>query len=411
MFARGEAVNSGKPLSGLKVVEMGSLLAGPFAGMLMAQYGAEVIKIEPPRGDQIRTWRQQHNGTSLWWYSLNRNKKSVALDLRDTRAQELVKELLSDADVLIENFRPDTLEKWGLGWDSLRALNDRLVMVRVSGYGQTGPYRDRPGFGSIGEAMGGIRHITGYEDRPPVRVGSPLGDTMTAMFAFSGAMTAVYARDTGGLGRGQLVDVALYEAVFAMTDSMLPEYDYSGSVRGRMGARMDGISPSSTYECKCGGHLVIGGNNDSIFKRLMKAIGHPELAEDPRFTTNERRVEHEAELDELLTAWSSSRTVDEALEVLDDAGVPAGPIYTISDIVEDPQYRARGMIEEAHVPGLGPLKIPGTVPKFSEHDLQTQWVGPELGQHTREVLHPLQAEEDELLELKKRGVVTWPQHD
>ncbi len=399
-----------KPLTGLRVVEMGSLLAGPFAGMLMAQYGAEVIKIEPPHGDQIRTWRQQHNGTSLWWYSLNRNKKSVALDLRDARAQDLMKKLLSDADVLLENFRPGTLEKWGLGWDSLHDLNDRLIMVRVSGYGQTGPYKDRAGFGAIGEAMGGIRHITGYEDRPPVRVGSPLGDTMAAMFAFGGAMAAVYARDSSGLGKGQLVDVALYEAVFAMTDSMLPEYDYSGNVRGRTGARMAGISPSNTYECKCGRHLVIGGNNDSIFKRLMKAIGRPELAEDPRFTTNQKRVEHEVELDELLSAWSSSYTVDEALAVLDAASVPAGPIYTIADIVKDPQYRARDMIEEVDLPGFGPLKIPGIVPKFSEHELQTQWVGPELGQHTREVLSSLQIEEDELLLLKKRGVTTWPQH-
>lgn len=397
-----------RPLAGLKVVEMGSLLAGPFAGMLMAQYGAEVIKIEPPKGDQIRTWRQRHDGTSLWWYSLARDKKSVALDLRDARARELVEELLADSDVLIENFRPGTLEKWDLGWEVLHELNPRLILVRVSGYGQTGPYRDRPGFGAIGEAMGGIRHITGHEDRPPVRVGSPLGDTMTAMFAFSGAMAAVYARDVGGLGRGQLVDVALYESVFAMTDSMLPEFDYSGSVRGRMGARMDGISPSNTYECKCGGHLVIGGNNDSIFKRLMKAIGRPELAGEPRFATNASRVKHEAELDELLSEWSGSRTVKDALEALDEAGVPAGPIYTIADIVKDPQYRARGMIEEVHVPGFGPLKIPGAVPKFSEHDLKTRWIGPELGEHTREVLGSLNVEEDELTLLKDRGVATWP---
>lgn len=388
---------------------MGSLLAGPFAGSLLAQYGAEVIKIEPPQGDQIRGWRHQHEDTSLWWYSLNRNKKSLALDMRDERGRQLAKRALLDADILIENFRPGTLEKWGLSWENLQELNDRLILVRVSGYGQTGPYKDMAGFGGVAEAVGGIRHITGYADRPPVRVGSPLGDTMAAMFAFAGAMTAVYDRDVRGMGKGQEVDVALYEAVFAMTDSMLPEYNYSGAVRGRHGAQMAGISPSNTYECKCGGYLVIGGNNDAIFKRLMRCIDRPELAEDPWFSSNERRVKHEDELDNILSAWAKRHTLREAFEILHNASVPCGPIYTIADIVEDPQYHSRGMIEEVEVPRLGALQMPGVVPKFPQYTLNTEWAGPAIGQHTHMILRTLGVSDDELLSLKASGTITWPE--
>lgn len=399
-----------KPLQGLRVVEMGTLLAGPFACSLMAQYGGEVIKIEPPGGgDPLRRWRHQHNSTSLWWYAQNRNKKSVTLDLRHPRGQELARQLIGQADILVENFRPGTLEKWGIGWEVVHRLNPRLVMVRVSGFGQTGPYRHRPGFGSIGEAMGGIRYVTGDPDRPPVRVGSPLGDTLAALFAFIGAMTAVYDRDVRGRGKGQVVDVALYEAVFAMTDSLLPEYHQLEVIRERSGPKLSGIAPSSTYQCKCGRYLVIGGNNDSIFKRLMRAVGRPELAEDPRFATNNTRVQNEAELDEILQSWSRTLTQEEALAALEAAEVPAGPIYSVADIARDPQYHERGMIETVEVPGLGPLQIPGIVPKFPAYNLSTEWPGPELGQHSIEVLTALGLSLHEIEALRAAGVTTWPE--
>jgi crotonobetainyl-CoA:carnitine CoA-transferase CaiB-like acyl-CoA transferase len=374
------------PLQGLKVLELGSLLAGPYAARLLAEYGAEVIKIEPPEGgDPLRIWRVVHEGTSLWWYSQSRNKRSITLDLRDSRGQELARRLAARADVLVENFRPGTLERWGLGWDDLHALNPRLVMVRISGYGQTGPLRDKPGFAAIAESMAGMRYITGYPDQPPVRVGVSIGDSIAGLFAVIGALSAIYNRDVLGTGQGQQVDVALYEAIFALMESMLSEFDFAGLVRERSGAAMPGITPSNTYPCSDGKYVIIGGNSDAIFKRLMEAIGHPEVAADPRFADNTGRSREDAYLDALIGAWTLQHTLDECVNALDAAGVPVGPIFSIADIVRDPQYAARGMIEPVEVPGIGPLKLPGIVPKFGSTPPQTEWVGPPLGAHNEDV--------------------------
>ncbi|MEA2639384.1 MAG: hypothetical protein QOF51_778 [Chloroflexota bacterium] len=375
-----------RPLGGLRVLELGSLIAGPYAARLLAEYGAEVIKIEPPEGgDPLRLWRMVHEGTSLWWYAQARNKRSITLDLRHPKGQELARRLAARADVLVENFRPGTLERWGLGWEELHALNPRLVMVRISGYGQTGPSRDKPGFASIAESIAGLRYITGYPELPPVRVGVSIGDSIAGLFAVIGALTAVFNRDNGGTGEGQLVDVALYEAVFALMESMLSEYDFAGVVRERAGAAMPGITPSNTYPCADGKHVIIGGNSDSIFKRLMEAIGHSEVAADPHYADNTGRSAEAAYLDGLIAAWSSQHPLEECTRVLEAAGVPVGPIYSVADIVADPQYAARDMIEEVEAPGIGVLKIPGIVPKFSATPTATEWIGPPLGAHNEEV--------------------------
>lgn len=376
----------GGPLRGLKVLELGSLLAGPYAARLLAEYGAEVIKVEPPEGgDPLRLWRVVHEGTSLWWYAQSRNKHSVTLDLRQPKGQELARRLAERADVLVENFRPGTLERWRLGWDELHALNPRLIMARISGYGQTGPLRDKPGFAAIAESMAGMRYITGYPDQPPVRVGVSIGDSIAGLFAVIGVLSAVYNRDVSGSGEGQQVDVALYESVFALMESMLSEFDFGGTIRERSGATMPGITPSNTYPCSDGKYVIIGGNSDSIFKRLMEAIGQADLAADTRFADNTGRSREAAYLDGVISTWTSQHTLGECVEVLDGAGVPAGPIFSIADIAADPQYAARDMIEQVDVPGLGPLKIPGMVPKFSATPPTTAWVGPPLGAHNEEV--------------------------
>ncbi len=339
-----------RPLEGLRVLEFGSLIAGPFATRIMAEFGAEVIKVERPGvGDPLRVWRyvDPRTKTSLWWALQSRNKKLVTLNLGHPDGQDLAKRLAAEADILVENFKPGTLEKLGLGWDVLHELNPRLILVRVSGYGQTGPYKDRPGFANIGEAMVGIRYVTGEPGRAPVRSGISLGDSLASLYAVIGALMAVHARDVLGRGEGQIVDVALYEAVFNLMESMVPEYDVAGIVRERTGAALPGITPSNTYCSGDGSYVAIGGNSDAIFKRLMNAIGQPELGEDPRYKTNADRTEHAEELDSLIEDWVEGRTTEEILRVLDEADVPVGPIYTVEDIVEDEQYDAREMLLEA----------------------------------------------------------------
>ncbi len=393
------------PLAGLRVLELGTLIAGPFCTRILAEFGAEVIKIEAPDGgDPLRAWRKLHNGTSLWWFVQSRNKKSVTVNLKAEAGQEIVRRLARTADILVENFRPGALEKWGLGYDRLSADNPGLVMVRLSGYGQTGPYRDQPGFGAIGEAMGGIRFVTGYPDRPPVRAGISLGDSVAAMYGVIGAMMALHARQANG-GRGQVVDVALYEAVFSLMESLLPEYDVTGFVRARSGASLPGIVPSNTYTTRDGRYLVIGANADSIFKRLMTAIGREDLANDPSLANNEGRVKRTEELDEVIGAWAAAHDLKEALAALARAEVPSGKIYDASDIVRDMHYQARGMLEQHRLEDGTPIKLPGIVPKLSQTPGTTRWLGPRLGAHTDEVLSQLGYSTQDIVSLRQAGVV------
>ncbi|WP_026691833.1 CaiB/BaiF CoA transferase family protein [Peribacillus kribbensis] len=396
-----------KPLTGLKVLEMGQLIAGPSAGRLFAEFGAEVIKVEnPTEGDPIRKWRVVEDGTSLWWYVQARNKKSITLDLKQAEGQEIIKRLALEVDIIIENFRPGTLEKWGIGYEQLKEINPALIMVRISGYGQDGPYRDKAGFGSIGEAMGGLRYLTGYPDRPPTRVGISIGDSISSLYAVIGALMAVYHRDLKGTGQGQIVDVALYESVFSFMESMLPEYDRTGVIRERTGSTLPGITPSNTYECKDGKYIVIGANGDGIFKRLMEVIGHPEFAVDPRFQNNAARSEHAEFLDLTIEQWTKKLNLAEAVRRLDEAKVPAGSIYSIEDIVADPHYHARQMIEEVWVDGIGKLKVPGIVPKLSETPGGIDWAGPRLGQHNEEILvNTLKLEQKELHSFIEKGII------
>ena len=393
------------PLAGLRVIELGTLIAGPFCARILAEFGAEVIKIEAPDGgDPLRTWRKLHAGTSLWWMVQSRNKKSVTVNLRTEAGQDIVRRLAREADIVVENFRPGAMEKWGLGYERLSADNPRLIMVRLSGYGQSGPYRDQPGFGAIGEAMGGIRFVTGYPDRPPVRAGISLGDSVAAMYGVIGALMAVHARQGNG-GRGQVVDVALYEAVFSLMESLLPEYDVGGFVRTRSGASLPGIVPSNTYTTRDGKYLVIGANGDSIFKRFMQAIGRPDLANDPALANNEGRVRRTEELDRVIGDWAASVTLEEALALLASAQVPAGKIYDIADIVRDVHYQARGMIEQHRLPDGTPVKLPGIVPKLSDAPGGTRWLGPRLGEHTEEVLQQAGYARDQIDRLRSAGVV------
>jgi len=396
-----------KALEGLKVLELGQLIAGPFASRLLAEFGAEVIKVEPPgKGDPIRTWRVVENGTSLWWYVQSRNKKSITIDLKHHEGQELIRGLIKEIDILIENFRPGTLEKWGLGYEELKKINPGLIMIRVSGYGQDGPYKDKPGFGSIGEAMGGLRYLTGYPDQPPVRVGISIGDSLSSLYAVIGALMAVYHRDVHGTGEGQVIDVALYESVFSLMESVLPEYDRAGMIRERSGSMLPGITPSNTYVCADGKFMVIGANGDAIFKRLMYAMGREDIAEDPRFENNAKRSEHAEFLDDLIEEWTKSLPFEVVKECLDKAGVPAGSIYSVEDIVNDPHYQSRKMIQEVAVDGLGMLKMPGIVPKMSETPGEIEWAGPELGHHTEDVLGTkLFLTEEQIKDLKAKGVI------
>ena len=393
------------PLNGIRVIEIGTLIAAPFAARLMAEFGAEVIKIEAMgQGDPLRKWRKLHEGTSLWWYLQSRNKKSLALNLKSPEGIAIVKQLAESTDVLIENLRPGALEKLGLGWDVLHALNPKLTLVRISGYGQTGPYRDRPGFGAIGEAMGGIRYTTGTPGTPPARVGVSLGDSLASMHAVMGALMALLRVKTGQ-GDGQIVDVSLAESVFNVMESLVPEYDMLGHIRERSGGALPGIAPSNTYPTADGAYVVIAGNSDPIFKRLMLAIGRGDLGENPEFAHNDGRAAQCALLDEAISVWSSSLPIDEVLRVLEQAEVPAGRIYNVADIVADPHYQARGMILDAELPGGAAVKMPGIVPKLSETPGAVNWQGPSLGQHTDSVLDSLGITAADIQRLKQEGVV------
>jgi len=393
-----------KPLVGLKVVELGQLIAGPFAGKFFADFGAEVIKIEPPGGDPLRKWRKLHQGTSLWWYVQNRNKKSVTADLRLPEGREIVRRIAKGADVLIENFRPGTLEKWGLGYDGLAAGNPGLVMLRLSGFGQSGPYRDQTGFGAIAESMGGLRYVTGFPDRPPVRPNLSIGDALASLHGVIGALMALRHRDANG-GRGQIVDVALYEAVFNMMEGALPEYDLFNETRERTGTNLTGIVPSNTYLTRDRQHVVIGANADSIFKRLMQVIGRSDLAEDPTLADNAGRSERADELDSAIGDWTAKRDAAEVLKALSEAQVPSGKIYSMADIASDAQYLARDMIRQVRLADGTRLKVPGIVPRLSETPGDIDWVGPALGEHTEAVLAAHGYGRAEIAELRARKAV------
>ena len=401
------ALDGGRPLEGLRVVEMGSLLAGPFCGQLLGDFGAEVIKVEPPgKGDPMREWgRHRKQGRTLWWPIIARNKKSVTLNLREEEGQDLARRLIAEADVLVENFRPGTIEKWGLGYRELAETNPGLVMVRVSGFGQTGPYRERAGFGSIGEAMGGIRHVTGFPDQPPPRTGVSLGDSLAATFGALGALTALYHREAHG-GRGQVVDVGIYEAVLALMESTIPEHVLTGHTRGRSGSVLPFIAPSNIYPTRNEDYVLIAGNADNVFKRLAAAVGHPEWAEDERYATHHARGENMEELDAMISAWTAERTGEEVLATMAEAGVPAGKVFTAADMVEDPHYVARGNIVEVEDPEIGTFPMQNVVPRLTETPGEVRWTGPALGQHNDEVYGGLLGIGDkERRKLLERGIV------
>ncbi|MDB5367065.1 MAG: L-carnitine dehydratase/bile acid-inducible protein [Rhodospirillales bacterium] len=393
------------PLDGIRVVEIGTLIAAPFAARLLAEFGADIIKIEAPgQGDPLRSWRKLHDGTSLWWRLQARNKKSIGLNLKSPDGVRIVKRLVEEADVLIENMRPGALEKLGLGWDVLSKINPNLTMVRISGYGQTGPYRDRPGFGAIGEAMGGIRYTTGHPDSAPARVGVSLGDSLASMYGVIGALMSLLRVKTGK-GAGQVVDVSLFESVFSLMESLVPEYDLFGHVRERSGGSLPGITPSNTYRSRDGEYVVIAGNSDAIFVRLMQAIGRPDLAADPSLQRNDGRVPHTEMLDAAIQAWTSAHDIQTVLAKLEQAEIPAGRIYSVADIVADPHYQARDMILGATLPDGRSMKMPGIVPKMSETPGEVRWLGPELGQHTSEILRGLNFDDAEIARLREEGAV------
>ncbi|MDQ3060485.1 MAG: CoA transferase [Pseudomonadota bacterium] len=392
------------PLAGLKVIELGQLIAGPFAAKTLADFGAEVIKIEAPgKGDPLRQWRLLKDGTSVWWQVQSRNKRSVALDLRQSEAQDIVRKLALEADVLIENFRPGAMEDWGLGPEALLSLNPRLIMLRISGYGQSGPYRDRPGFGMVAEAMSGLRHLSGEPGRVPVRVGVSIGDTLAALHGVIGILMALHHRNAHGAG--QVIDVALYEAIFNCMESLLPEYSAFGAVRGPAGSALPGIAPTNAYRCSDGGYALIAGNGDSIFKRLMQCIGRPDLAQDAGLASNTGRVARVEELDEAIGQWAQTLSVDEVLAALEKAEVPAGKIYTIADITSDPHYAARDMLQSVQMDDGSALAVPGFVPKLSLTPGSHQRNAPTLGQDTDAVLREVGLSEAQITELRQRGVV------
>ncbi|MDQ9169734.1 CaiB/BaiF CoA-transferase family protein [Oxalobacteraceae bacterium R-40] len=406
------------PLAGIKVLELGTLIAGPFCSRMLAEFGADVIKVESPgAGDPIRQWRVLKDGTSLWWSVQARNKKSITLNMKDPRGQEIAKKLALDADIIIENYRPGVLEKWGLGYEQLKAENPATIMVRLSGYGQTGPMKDLPGFGAIGESMGGMRYVSGHPDRPPVRIGISIGDSIAALHGVIGAMMALRHRDvTGGrwngkrgddcvAGQGQMVDVALYESVFNMMESLVPEFDYAGVVRERTGGALPGIVPSNTYTTKDGQNIVIAGNGDAIFKRLMSAIGRDDMANDPQLARNDGRVPRTEEIDGVIQAWCDTQAIDDALAILKAADVPVGKIYSVRDMMSDPQFLARGMFEQHAFKDGTPIKLPAVSPKLSETPGETKWLGPDLGEHNEEVLGALGYSAEQITHLRHEGVL------
>ncbi|WP_323011718.1 CoA transferase [Castellaniella sp.] len=392
-----------KPLTGIRVLEMGQLIAGPFATKILGEFGADIIKIEPPgQGDPLRNWRLLHEGTSVWWQVQSRNKKSLTLDLRQPEIQALVRRLVAECDVVVENFKPGTLESWGLGWDDLQAINPRLVMLRVSGYGQTGPYRDRPGFGVVAEAMGGLRHLSGEPGRTPVRVGVSIGDSLSALHGVIGVLLALRVRDRDGAG--QMIDVALYESVFNMMESLLPEYAVFDAVRQPAGSSLPGIAPSNAYACQ-DGYVLIAGNGDSIFQRLMQAIGREDLSNDPALAHNAGRVADVARIDAAIGDWAAGRCQDEVLAILNDARIPAGRIYDIADIAADPHYRARDMILDQPLPDGTPCQVPGIVPKLSATPGGIDAPAPTLGQHTDAILEQLGVDADTKARWRQKGYI------
>lgn len=406
------------PLAGIKVLELGTLIAGPFCARMLGEFGADVIKIESPQGgDPIRQWRVLKDGNSLWWSVQSRNKKSITLNMKDSRAQEIARRLALDADIIIENYRPGVLEKWSLGYEQLKAINPALIMVRLSGYGQTGPMRDAPGFGAIGESMGGIRYVSGHPDRPPVRIGISIGDSIASLHGAMGALMALRHRDvTGGrwngqtgeackAGQGQMVDVALYEAVFNMMESLVPEYDHAGVVRERTGGALPGIVPSNTYTTADGENIVIAGNGDAIFKRLMSAIGRDDMANDPQLANNAGRVPRTQEIDEAIQTWCSTQRIGAALALLQAADVPVSKIYSVRDMLQDPQFLARQMFEQHLFTDGTPIKLPAVTPKLSETPGGTRWIGPALGEHTDEVLTALGYSAEQIAALREDGVL------
>lgn len=409
--------NSGA-LKGIKVLELGTLIAGPFCARMLAEFGADVIKIEAPEGgDPLRQWRVLKDGTSLWWQVQARNKKSLTLNLKKPEAQAIARQLALDADIIIENFRPGVLEAWDLGYEALRKANPATIMVRLSGYGQTGPMKDLPGFGAIGEAMGGLRYVSGHADRPPVRVGVSIGDSVAALHGVIGAMMALRHRDaTGGrwngqsgdecqAGQGQMVDVALYESVFNLMESLVPEYDHAGVIRERTGGALPGIVPSNTYTCADGENIVVAGNGDAIFHRLMLAIQRVDLANDASLKRNDGRVPRTAEIDAAIQTWCAQHDIDTALQILCDADVPVGKIYSVKDMMRDPQFLARGMFEQHQFPDGTPVKLPAISPKLSATPGETRWLGPSLGQHTNEVLRELGYTNGEITRLREQKII------
>ncbi len=392
------------PLAGIRVLELGSLIAGPFCAKTLGDFGAEVIKVEPPgEGDPLRRWRKLRNGTSLWWHVQSRNKKSVTCDLRRAKGQEIVRRLARRAQIVVENFRPGALEKWNLGWDALSRENPKLVLVRISGYGQTGPYRERPGFGAIGEAMGGLRHVTGFPGQPPVRPNLSIGDTIASLHGVMGALLAL--REAEKTGKGQVVDVALYESVFNCSESLLPEYDAGGYVRERSGSTLPGIAPSNLYPCKDGTYVLIAGNADSLYRRLMGAIGREDLRDDPALARNDGRAAQMERIDDAIAEWTRRFSQEEVLREMEKAEVPAGRIYSAADIAADPHYAARGMIQSIVAGDGEPLRVPGIVPKLSATPGAIRSAAPKLGEHTEEVLKEMGYSGGEVSEMRQAGIV------
>jgi formyl-CoA transferase len=394
------------PLAGIKVLELGQAIAGPFAAAFLAWFGAEVIKVEPPgTGDPLRNWRVLYEGTSLWWYSMARNKKCVTLDLRVTEGQQIARELAKRVDVVLENFRPGTLEKWGLGYEGLKKENAGVILARISGYGQTGPSAQKPGFAAVAEAFGGLRYVTGEPERPPVRPNLSLGDSVAGLHAALGIVMALYHRDAKG-GSGQVIDVALYESVLNLMEGTIAEFDVAGVKREREGMRLTGIVPSGTYPCADGAYIVIGANGDSIFRRLMKAMGRDDLANDARLAQNDGRSHYVDEIDAAISDWTRSHTSREAIRQLEAADVPSGPIYSAAEMVEDSHYRERGVYQEVALPGGKSAKLPTMAPKLTETQGGLRWIGPPLGAHNTEVYHDwLGLPAAELERLKSKGVI------
>lgn len=394
-----------KPLDGIKVLELGQLIAGPFATKLLAEFGAEVIKIEPPgTGDPLRKWRLLHEGTSVWWASQSRNKKSVTLNLHEPEGQDVIRRLVVDADVIVENFRPGTLEKWNLGFEALKQINPRLIMLRVSGYGQTGPYKDLPGFGVVGEAMGGLRHLSGEPDRPPVRVGISIGDSLSALHGVIGVLLALRHRDQFN-GAGQMVDVALYESVFNMMESTIAEYSVFGQVRQPAGSSLPGITPSNAYRCADDKYALIAGNGDSIFKRLMSLIGRDDIGEDPAFQYNDGRSKQADYIDGVIGQWTAQHTLEQVLEQLHAHRIPGGRIYDAADIAKDPHYHARQMLIEGELEDGTPVTLPGILPKLSETPGDVRRRAPVLGQDTEQILDQLGIDAATRDDWKARGII------